>query len=123
LIPNPKEGDHEASKTLDIVFPNHPRTQPQGDNAKNNLDVGEQKEGIGEPKIDISTAKLPANFDPLPTSPARKTTSLVDGDQQNVDAGAFLHLNMHQHFITSKRIQGGERCKPSHSSLIFKFQM
>jgi hypothetical protein len=57
-------------------------TQPQGDNAKNDLDVGEQEEGIGEPKIDISMVELPANVDPSPTSPARTKTPSADEDQQ-----------------------------------------
>jgi hypothetical protein len=46
------------------------------------LDAGELEEGMGQPKIDISTIKLPANVDPSPTSPSRTKTPSTDKDQQ-----------------------------------------
>jgi hypothetical protein len=48
LIPNPKEGDHEARNTFHTIFPNQWGTQPQGESAKNGLDAGEQEEAMGE---------------------------------------------------------------------------
>jgi hypothetical protein len=71
----PKEGDHEARNTLDTVFLNQLGTQPQDDISKNDLDTGEQEEGMGQPEIDIPTTELSANIDPSPTSPSRIKTS------------------------------------------------
>jgi hypothetical protein len=81
LIPNPQEGDHEARNTLDTEFLDQLGTQPQNDSSKNDLGAGEQEEEMQQPKIDISTVELPANVDPLPTSPSRTKTPSADEDQ------------------------------------------
>jgi hypothetical protein len=74
VTPNPQEGDLVARSTLDTIFLDQLGTQPQNDSSKNDLDTGEQEEGMGQPKIDISMAELPANVDPSPTSPSRTKT-------------------------------------------------
>jgi hypothetical protein len=55
------------------VFLNQLETQPHDDISKNDLDIGEQEEGMGQPEINIPMAKLSANIDPSPTSPLEHT--------------------------------------------------
>lgn len=81
VTPNPKEGDLVARSTLDTVLLDQLGTQPQNESSKNDLDVGEQ-EGMGQPKISISTTEPLANVDPSPTSPSRTKTPSADEDQQ-----------------------------------------
>jgi hypothetical protein len=64
------------------VFLNQLETQPHDDSSKNDLDIGEQGEGMGQPEINIPMAKLSANIDPSPTSPSRINTLSSDEEKQ-----------------------------------------
>jgi hypothetical protein len=80
LIPNPHEGDHKARSTLDIEFLDQLGTHPQNASSKNVLGVGEQEDEMEKPEINTSMAKLPANFDPSPTSLVRTKNLSVNED-------------------------------------------
>jgi hypothetical protein len=90
LVLNPQEGDLEARTTLDTVFLNQLETQscqqPHDDNSKNDMDAGEQEEGMGQPEISIPMTELSANTDPLPTSPSKTKTLSTDEDQQKAES-------------------------------------
>jgi hypothetical protein len=88
LVPKPQEGSLGARTTLNTFFLNQletqssGETQPHDDISKNDMDTGEQEEGMGQPEIDIPKIQLSANTDPLPTSPSKEKTPSTDEDQQ-----------------------------------------
>jgi hypothetical protein len=50
------------------------------------MDVGEQEEGTGQPKISISMTEFSANIDPPSTSPSNTKTPSIDKDQQKAES-------------------------------------
>jgi hypothetical protein len=86
VTPNPQEGNRVARSTLETIFLDQLGTKPQNDNSKNDLDSSEQIEGMGQPKIDISMAYLPANVNPSPASPSRTKTPSTDEDHQEANS-------------------------------------
>jgi hypothetical protein len=82
LTPNPQEDEHETHNTLDIEFLDQLGTNPQNDNSKNDLGVGEQEEEIHQLEIDISMNEPPTNVNPLPTYPSRTKTPPSDEYQK-----------------------------------------